>query len=77
MMGMSERQVNEFVCYLEELIRRKRAERKETNCFRTWDLLETEIAEDQAILNRFMELIRTPRKSLSGERATTEEVPAN
>ncbi len=73
-MGMSDRQVNAFVCYLEELIRRKRAERKETNCFRTWDLLETEIAEDQAILEKFLEFLRSPGNALGADRSTPGDV---
>ncbi len=72
-MEMSERQVSEFVCYLEELIRRKRAERKETNCFRTWDLLETEIAEDQAILSKFLELAKSQAEALGRGRTVVEE----
>ncbi len=76
-MGMSDRQVNAFVCYLEELIRRKRAERKETNCFRTWDLLETEIAEDQAILAKFLEFLRPPADAADRDPSTSREVSVN
>ena len=57
MVGMSELQVREFKEYLECLIQRKQAERAEASCFRIWDLLETEIAEDRAILKEFLEIL--------------------
>lgn len=76
MAAMGDREVAEFIQYLEEMIGRKRAERSQTNCFRTWDLLETEMAEDKAILQKFLELTgkRTARKA--GVWGKPEEVSA-
>ncbi len=61
MAGMSERQVLEFKEYLECLVQRKQAERAQASCFRIWDILETEIAEDRAILKEFLEILERGR----------------